>query len=210
MSEKADPLEHVYGAKDSAAARKAYDGWAATYDAENLANGYAVPHLGTAFIARHVAQTDGPIFDAGCGTGLVGLLLDAIGYAGLVGTDLSPGMLQIARERDVYDRLYAHELGASPLPEADDSFAACTCFGSLGPGHAPAETLDDLIRITRPGGHVVFNVRHDTYVEQGLAAHIDALADRGLWTLVDQSSVAPAFFFAELGVTAEILVFKVT
>ena len=209
MSNETDPLEQVYGAKDSQAARNAYDTWAATYDAENLANGYAVPHLGAAFFARHVPQTDGPILDAGCGTGLVGLLLKAIGYSNLVGTDLSPGMLDIASDRGAYDRLYTHELGASPLPETDNSFAACTCFGSLGPGHAPAETLDDLIRITRPGGHVVFNVRYDTYIDQGLAAHIEALSEKGLWSLVDQSNVAPAFFFTEPEVPVKILIFKV-
>jgi hypothetical protein len=31
----------------------------------------------------------------------------------------------------------------------------------MTPGHAPIETLDELIRVTRPGGFIAFSLRHD-------------------------------------------------
>ena len=49
-------LSSVYGAEDADATRTAYEGWAEGYDAENLGNGYRVPGIGTAMIARHVLR----------------------------------------------------------------------------------------------------------------------------------------------------------
>jgi predicted TPR repeat methyltransferase len=49
------------------------------------------------------------ILDAGCGTGLCGELLHPFSKR-LTGVDLSPGMLQKAREKDIYDDLVEAEL----------------------------------------------------------------------------------------------------
>ena len=41
----------------------------------------------------------------GCGTGLVGLYLAEKGFSKIDGIDASPGMLDMARDKDVYDNL---------------------------------------------------------------------------------------------------------
>ncbi|MBS9716936.1 class I SAM-dependent DNA methyltransferase [Pseudohalocynthiibacter aestuariivivens] len=174
MTNATDTLEHVYNAEGMQAIRESYEGWASNYDAENIGNGFRLPTIGVAFVARHVPNDEGPILDAGCGTGLVGEALAILGYEDIVGLDISPAMLKFAERLETYNLLYEQDLGR-PIPEADNSFAAVTCFGSLGPGHAPPDCLDEFIRVTRPGGHVIFNVRPDTYEEQGLRAKIDDL-----------------------------------
>ncbi len=209
MSNDSDGLEHVYGARDSGGVQKAYDDWATSYDAENIGNGYRIPGLAAAFFARHIQPGTGPFLDAGCGTGLVGEALAILGYAELVGADLSPEMIKLADSLGVYERLYQHDL-SRPLPEPDDSFGAVTCFGSLGPGHAPASCLKEFIRVTRSGGKIILNVRHDTFVEQGLKAEIDAHTDSGLWKPVEVSPVFRPFLLAEPNVTAQISVFSVS
>ena len=209
MADKTEGLEHVYGADNVLATRDAYQNWAARYDAENIANGYRVPWMGAAFAARHLDPGAGPILDAGCGTGLLGEALSHLGYRDLVGADLSPEMLKCAETLGVYGRLFEQDLGTT-IAAPDNAFAAVTCFGSLGPGHAPPDCLDEFIRVTRPGGHVVFNVRADTYVEQGFKTKIDALTDAGVWRPVDRSDEFRAFLLAEPALTVIVLVFEIS
>ncbi len=167
MVDDNENLSNVYGAEDSEATRSAYEGWADGYDAENLGNGYRVPGIGTAMIARHVTKDAGPIYDAACGTGIIGGMLELLGYMSIIGSDLSPAMLKFAGSPKPYSRVYEHDLG-EPLPEEDNSYAAVTCFGSLGPGHAPARCMDEFVRIAKPGGYIIFNTRAETYPEQEL------------------------------------------
>ena len=208
-------LDLVYSAQNSNDTRKAYEGWACEYDIENIGNGYRVPSIGCALFARNVGHKTGliynypgPIYDAACGTGIVGQMLDLLGYKQIVGSDLSPAMLKAAQTLPVYQRLYEHDLG-HPLPEADDTYTAVVCFGSLGPGHAPARCLDEFIRITKPGGHIVFNTRAETYAEQDLKQKVDDLSAAGRWSLIEKSPIFQSYYFIETDVTSQVFVFQV-
>lgn len=75
----------------------------------------------------------------------------------LAGIDLSPEMLARAEARGVYQELRAMDLGAR-LDFPDDRFAACTALGVLTPGHAPPTALDEMLRVTAAGGHLIFTV----------------------------------------------------
>lgn len=208
MSGETEGLGHVYDVDGSDSAQNAYNDWAASYDADNVGKGYRIPWLAAAFFARHVPLGSGPILDAGCGTGLVGEALSILGYDNVVGVDLSPEMLKLASSSGVYERHYMHDL-AEPLPETDDYFAAVACIGSLGPGHAPASCLAEFIRVTRPGGKVILNVRHDTYEEQGLKAVVESHKTSKQWMQVEASPVFRPFLLAEPNVTAQLQVYAV-
>ncbi|MGI9368485.1 MAG: class I SAM-dependent DNA methyltransferase, partial [Ruegeria sp.] len=186
MTTTTDTLEHVYNAEGAHAIRDSYDNWATEYDAENIRNGFRLPTIGAAFLARHVAPDGGPILDAGCGTGLVGEALEILGYQAVVGLDISPAMIKRAERLKSYSRIYEHDLGL-PIPEDDNSFGGVTCFGSLGPGHAPPKCLDELVRVTRTGGYVIFNVRPDTFDDQGLKKKIGELISGSAVREVEQS-----------------------
>ncbi len=208
MAGDTEGLEAVYAASNSAGARAAYDKWAISYDAENIGNGYRLPGIGAAFFARHVQRDEGRFLDAGCGTGLVGEALSILGYKGIVGADISPQMLESAKRLKVYERLFEHDLG-QPFPEEDNSFGAVTCFGSLGPGHAPSSCLQEFIRITRPKGRIILNVRPETFVEQGLKAKMDELTASGQWQLVECSPIFRPFLLTEPRLHAQIFVYSV-
>lgn len=101
--------------------RRAYDDFAASYEAENVAS------LLNAFYARPAmvdlaGDVDGRrILDAGCGAGPLTALLRDRG-ARMTGLDGSPAMVDLARKRLGDDvPLHVHDL-AQPLPFADDSF----------------------------------------------------------------------------------------
>jgi len=59
--------------------------------------------------------------------------------------------------------------------------------GVFTQGHAPASSIDELVRVVRGGGHIVFSLRTDTYLENGFKDKMDALASAGLWKLVEVS-----------------------
>lgn len=203
-----DTLDKVYGAETPDESREAYDEWAAKYDADTLKDGFCLPWIGAGFLARHAARDAGPVLDAACGTGLVGTALSALNFPDIVGLDLSPGMLSVARARGVYARLAEQELGR-PIPEPDGAFAAFCCFGAFGPGHAPTESLDELARVTRRGGVGVFNLVERSYVEQGFAAKIEAMTAAGVWRERERSPAFRAFLLAEPDLLCRIFVMEI-
>jgi predicted TPR repeat methyltransferase len=96
---------------DDAYVTKLFDRMSGDFDA-TLANlGYAAPQLACAALGKFVRLGERrlAILDAGVGTGLCGPLLRASARQ-LVGVDLSPGMLDKARARQVYDELHVGEL----------------------------------------------------------------------------------------------------
>ena len=209
MSDESSNLEQVYGAEDSNATREAYEGWAAGYDSENIGNGYRVPSIGCALFARHVDRNGGAVFDAACGTGIIGGVLELLGYQEIIGSDISPVMLKLADPLTAYQRLYEHDL-SNLLPEADNTYNAVVCFGSLGPGHAPADCMDEFVRVTRSGGFVVFNVRAETYAQQDLKVKVEDLEATRKWVLVEQSPIFRSYYLVEPDVTSQVYVFQVS
>ncbi|ANT49008.1 class I SAM-dependent DNA methyltransferase [Mesorhizobium amorphae] len=179
-------LDSVYSADTPEALAKAYAEWAATYDSETASLGYLLPFLITAWVSRHVPLSEGPLLDAGCGTGLSGPSLKALGYHDIAGLDLSDDMLKIAGSRNAYSELKKAMLGG-PLPWPDGHFRAFFSTGVFTIGHAPASGLHELVRITRKGGHAIFTVRDQVFGAGGFQAVFDELAQAQKWRPVEES-----------------------
>ncbi|TIW65530.1 MAG: class I SAM-dependent methyltransferase [Mesorhizobium sp.] len=179
-------LDSVYTADTPEALAKAYAEWAATYDSETASLGYLLPFLITAWVARHVPVGEGPLLDAGCGTGLSGPSLKALGYGDIAGLDLSDDMLKLAGSRQAYGELKKGMLGGQ-LPWPDDRFRAFFSTGVFTIGHAPASGLHELVRITKSGGHAIFTVRDQVFESGGFHAVFDELEQAKKWRAVEQS-----------------------
>ncbi len=178
-------LDAVYAATSPDEIARTYDAWATTYDAEMAELGYRHPTICLALLARHLPAGSGPVLDAGAGTGLIGEWLKITGYGPLEGVDLSPGMLQMAARKGIYDRLETGDLTAR-LPFEDSRFAAAVCSGVFTTGHVGAEGLDELLRVVRPGGVLVLTVKDQTWNE-GFAARIGELAVAGTLERIDET-----------------------
>ncbi|MEJ6388043.1 class I SAM-dependent DNA methyltransferase [Gymnodinialimonas ulvae] len=163
-------LDKAYDATTPEAAQAKYNAWADRYETELMAGGYRLPWIMAAAVARFVPVDAMPILDAGCGGGLQMEPLHALGYRGVTGLDLSPGMLEVARAKGIYDTLVEDALGGD-LPFETGQFAATISAGTITPGHAPPEAFDDLIRVTRKGGWLIYSMRHDAGQE---AAYLEA------------------------------------
>jgi predicted TPR repeat methyltransferase len=203
-----DALKRVYAARSPDELSAAYADWAASYDRDTFRDGYHLPFSIAAWVARHVPADVGPLLDAGCGSGMSGPVLAALGYDRIEGLDFSPDMLRLATTRGAYSSLTQAELGKS-LPWPDGHFAAFFSTGVFTAGHAPASSLDELVRITRSGGFAVFTVRDVVLETGGFRARFEALETTGLWTPVEVSRPFRAFAISEPDVLVQAFVFAI-
>jgi len=184
--ERRDRVQWIYSSQDNKELAERYDQWAREYDADlNEEFGWLGPQRAVDFFSRYVPK-DARVLDAGAGTGLVGKLLSEQGYGDLVAMDLSEGMLEEARKKNAY-REFRQMVMGEPLGYETDSFDGVVSVGVLTVGHAPASSFDELVRITRPGGHIVFSLRPDVYRDSGFKEKQDALEAAGKWKLVEAS-----------------------
>lgn len=94
------------------------------------------------------------IIDAGCGTGLAGVALKDMA-ASLAGFDLSPRMVEKARQRGIYDALWVGDFCGSLLerPAACDLLVAADVLVYLGDLHP---VMGAAALCLRPGGRFAF------------------------------------------------------
>jgi methyltransferase-like protein 27 len=107
----------------------------------------------------------------------------------IVGIDLSPASLAVARERAVYDELAEADL-QRPLPFGPDSFDGALCVGVLSYVPDTVSIWRELARVVRPGGIVVCTQRADVWDERGCDAVLDELEREGTWTVLHLSAPA--------------------
>ena len=179
-------LARVYQAGTTDELEQVYNQWCEGYDEDVTGLGYNSPAVAAGLFARYVQPSSGPFLDAGAGTGLMGAVLKAMGYEGLVGIDLSPGMLKMAGKRRVYQELHRMVLGEH-LDFTDDYFEACQSVGVFTSGHAPASGFDEIIRVVKPGGYVIFSLLADVYENGGFKEKLEALSAERKWTRVEMS-----------------------
>ena len=154
-----------------------YDHWAQDYEDELVAeHDYAMPSRAAAMAAKRVANKSAKILDIGCGTGLSGVALQNVGFHGLDGCDLSPNMLEIAKSRDIYGRLFEVDLLAPPMQVTEDTYDLSIAVGAFAAGHLGGDAVEEMLRITKPGGTIIITT-NDPFYETGiLQTKFEALA----------------------------------
>ena len=177
-------LSKVYGVKTQAELAERYDQWASGYDADmTLLGRHELDEGSIQLVRRHVPQ-EAQIMDAGAGTGIYAQVLYDVGYHHFTGIDLSEGMLAEARKKGIYQELRQMVLG-EPLDYPDHTFDAVISFGVFTAAHAPAHAFDELARITKPGGHIIFTMRTDFYTQPDFQQKFEEFNTSGIWTLID-------------------------
>lgn len=165
MGSRAEIHDRVLAAGTVGELMQAYQDWAAEYDHDLTKEwGYRAPADVAELVAASVTDRQGRVLDAGCGTGLVGLMLKDKGFAHIDGADYSQGMLDQAADKQVYENLVQIDLNSrTDIP--DDSYDVVTCVGTFTSAHVRPEALSELVRVARAGGLVCFTVR-DSYWDE--------------------------------------------
>lgn len=183
------PWDKIYTLSSTDDTRTFYDDWAKSYDKGVLdeSQDYVGPAIAAATLLKHLGSTtidkSFEILDAGCGTGLVGTNLTKAGARIVDGVDLSPGMLEVARDTGVYRKLDVADL-SRPLSAKDQSYDAVLCIGTLTEAHVGPEAIDEFVRVVKRGGFVVATVLGKIWEPNGYEARVKSLAEQGKVKLV--------------------------
>ena len=115
----------------------------------------------------HPVVTSHKIFDAGCGTGLVGEELASLAESSnlqIYGGDLSPDMIEVAKEKNKYVDLRIVNLKAQ-LPYEAGYFDSVVSAGTFLQGHCGPESLPNIFRVLKNDGYFLTTIRRKFYEE---------------------------------------------
>ncbi len=174
---------------DSVEIASRYDDWVETYDQDLVSWGYEAP-AGGARLLRD-ATAGGSVLDVGCGTGLTGNALNALGFGPIDGVDLSDRSIDRSRNLGIYRNLTQADFNEAPLPSADAAYDALLCVGVMSYAMEPEALLLEFARVVVPGGVFVFSHRTDLFDEQDMAALLDDLCRRGVLASVTITEPRP-------------------
>ncbi len=128
---------------------------------------------------RHYVPADQSVLDAGCGTGLVGQALSALGYDDLTGIDISPEMLAQAEASGYYRQVRRQDLSQTPYGFADNSFAGVACVGVFSLIADPTPVLREFYRLTRSQGYLVFTQQEMLFEQYAYGDILRGFEERG-------------------------------
>ena len=197
MDELETWLERAYEAGgDRATLDGIYDEWAKDYDRHIWSSGNPYIAISAGMAGKYIDGYEASILDVGCGTGNMAQLLYQMGFNNLEGLDPSEGMLAVADHKGIYRKLHklflADEVG---LPDA--SYDAVVAAGVLTHGHAPLESLDGILKLTKSGGVIIFSLSEIAHNEMGFGEKIAQLGADGAWRKLDQSRLFRTYPFSE-------------
>lgn len=146
-----------------------YNEWAPEYDKFLASTGSSHASLTSLWLNYHPElETKHKVFDAGCGTGLLGEeMLKVAGSTDLIeiyGGDLSPGMLEMAKGKKVYCDLKIVNL-KEELPYEPETFDSVVSAGTFLQGHCGPECLPNVIRVLKKSCYFIMSARTKFYKE---------------------------------------------
>ena len=181
MTEPKAPTEFVreaYRLDDQDRMSEFYQKWASDYDHQMTDElEYLSPAILTNLFFNYV-KTDARVIDIGCGTGLTSQPLFEKGFRNIDGIDLSPEMIDVARQRNIYQELLVGDLN-QPLQRESGIYDAAISTGTFTHGHVGPDPLDEIFRILKPGGIFACTVHEALWHERKFDAKFESLISDG-------------------------------
>jgi len=171
----------IYKLKTTEEIMKYYDEWGTDnkYDKDMVEWDYTGPKETVDTFKKYANNKEIKIYDAGCGTGLVGVELKKNSYTNFDGVDLSQKLLDLV-PNGLYKNLSKADLN-KPLNISDNEYDAVLCVGTFTFGHVKPQALDEFIRITKNKGLICFTINEGIYEEYGFDKKINELTEKNLW-----------------------------
>jgi predicted TPR repeat methyltransferase len=178
-------LNDVYdgGTNDS---RELYASWASTYDNEVQKNGYVTPERVAKALKDIVTNQSEVILDYGCGTGLSGSALQAVGFTNIDGLDVSQEMVTLAEKKSIYKKLTVFD-PSTKIPVHADQYKIITAIGVIGAGAAPLEVFDNLFSLLPPSGLFAFSFNDHTLSDPNYEEKVNQCLSSGQAIILHKS-----------------------
>ena len=175
----------IYKLKTTDEVMRYYDEWGDKdkYNKDMVDWNYSGPKETAETFNAHEKNKDILIFDAGCGTGLVGVELKKYGFLNFHGADLSQKLLDLV-PRGLYKSLDKVDLN-KPINIENDTYDAVMCVGTFTFGHVKPHALDEFIRITKNNGLICFTINEGIHEEYGFDKKIKQLEDDKFWKKIE-------------------------
>ena len=171
----------IYKLESSEEVMKYYDEWGKKdkYNRDMIDWNYTGPKETVDVLKKYLISKDALFFDAGCGTGLVGLQLKKFGYKKFHGADLSQKLLDTV-PKNLYQKLFKVDLN-KPIELDNNLYDTVMCVGTFTFGHVKPHALDEFVRITKPGGLICFTINEGIYKEYGFDEKISKIKKNNKW-----------------------------
>ena len=171
----------IYKLKKTDEVMKYYDEWGKgnKYDQDMIDWKYSGPKETVEIFRKYAKNKDIKIYDAGCGTGLVGVELKKFGYNEYDGADLSQKLLDLV-PKNLYQNLFKADLNKT-IETSDDAYDAVMCVGTFTFGHVKPNALDEFIRITKNKGLICFTINEGIHEEYGFDKKLEELESENKW-----------------------------
>ena len=137
---------------------KYYDEWSKNnkYNNDMLEWEYSGPKETSETLSKYQYNKDIKIYDAGCGSGLVGIELKKYGFNYFDGADISKELLNQVPD-NLYNKLEQIDLNKK-IDKEDDFYDVVMCVGTFTFAHVKAHALDEFVRITKKNGLICFTI----------------------------------------------------
>ncbi|MEI6183414.1 MAG: class I SAM-dependent methyltransferase [Polynucleobacter sp.] len=154
MKKAQKKLTEIYKTKDINSKLKYYDTWD-TYEEDLMSLGFFGPVACTALLFKYI-KSDAKIFDVGCGPGNLGNYLKLLNFKNIYGLDGSQGMIERAKQRKIYKKIYHQIIGTDPLPILNVDVLVASGVFSMGLPF-PQGAMKVCFNSVRPGGYFCFS-----------------------------------------------------
>ena len=178
-------LKEVYSG-DLNDSRELYASWAATYDKEVQKNGYVTPKRIANALKDVVSDQSDFILDYGCGTGLSGFALQAVGFENINGLDVSQEMVSLAEKKSIYKNLKVFD-PFTEIPVQPDQYKIITAIGVIGAGAAPLQVFDSLFTLLPQNGLFAFSFNDHTLNDPSYEKKVESCLSKGHATMLHKS-----------------------
>ena len=175
----------IYKLKTTKQVMNFYDEWGNKdkYNKDMVDWDYSGPKETVNTFMKYAENKDMLIFDAGCGTGLVGKELKKFGYSNFYGADLSKTLLDTIpkKKKKKLDKVDLNE----PIKTNDNYYDAVMCVGTFTYAHVKPNALEEFVRITKNKGLICFTINEGIYEEYGFNKKIKELKDKNKWKEIE-------------------------
>ena len=175
----------IYKLKTTNEVMRYYDEWGDKdkYNKDMVDWNYTGPKETAETFNKYEKNKDTLIFDAGCGTGLVGIELKKYSFKNFHGADLSQTLLDTV-PKDLYQKLVKVDLN-KPIEVEDNFYGGVMCVGTFTFGHVKPNALDEFVRITKSGGLICFTINEGIHEKYGFDKKIISLNQNNKWKEIE-------------------------
>ena len=163
MSQKTEDKISIYKLDTPEEILDYYKNWSSNnnYEKDLEEWNYVAPHECCQLFINQVQNKNSLILDAGCGTGLVGKILQTQEYQNLEGLDFSQEMLDLV-PTNIYQKIFQADLNQS-LSIPDNYYDHALCVGTFTYGHVKTNAFSEFHRILKDNAIFVFSINEGVY-----------------------------------------------